>query len=507
MNEPLQKKDHHISTLATGAGVSIFGRFLGGGFDLVNQVIFARVLGAEGFGLFSIGWTILRLLQLLAPLGVDKAALKFGSPCLNTNDNVLRHVIKDTAVFTVATGLLAGTLLFVLAPWLANQVFNKPALTPVLQCFAMAAPLSSISRVAAIITRISQKMHYSVFAEEFAQPLATLICLTFIWHFFGKLFGAVIATTVGFIFAFVIALFFIKKLFPEPFKTYPMQSSPGNSYDYKKSEFLQYSFVTFLASTFLILTNRVDRLIVGVILPAGDVGIYQAISQVCTFFPLVLSGFGSIITPLIATLYYNGANKEMKEIYIVSTKWGLYITTPILLTIIFIPDIVLSVFFGNEYRDGWAVLIIILAGQFVALATGAVSPLMTLTGHERFWLIISLMTFILNVILTYLFAHKWGLVGAAAASSLTVSLLYIAGLVHIKKSLGFWPYDSRYWKGIAATLASIVALYGFRSLPISSEWGRLILMSCISALTFILSLLLLRPDEEDKTFIKKILRK
>jgi len=242
-------------------------------------------------------------------------------------------------------------------------------------------------------------------------------------------------------------------------------------------------------------------------LSASDVGIYQAISQICGLVPLVLAGFGSIITPLIATLYYQNKTAELREIYVVSTKWGLYLTLPLLLAMAFIPYETLAVLFGEDYRAGGLVFLIMLIGQFVAITTGAVSPLMIMTGHQHFWLRASSITFLVNIFLTWFLIGIWGLKGAAIANSLAISILYIGGLIYIKKVIGIWPFDIRYWKTITASLITIITLYIFRILEIESEVQEVLSTLVLSVFIFSGCLLLIGLDHEDKVFLKDLYKK
>ncbi|RMH48620.1 MAG: hypothetical protein D6694_00260 [Gammaproteobacteria bacterium] len=75
-----EKLDADVRRLGKGAIVAMGGRVGGRVMLLVSQVILARVLGPAGFGLYALGWTVMQIVSLIAPLGTHDGVIRFGSP-------------------------------------------------------------------------------------------------------------------------------------------------------------------------------------------------------------------------------------------------------------------------------------------------------------------------------------------------------------------------------------------------------------------------------------------
>jgi hypothetical protein len=65
--------------LAKGVSGSLTGCMAARSLNMVAQVLMARFLGAADFGLYAIGWTLVRLLEQVDTLGLDAGVIYFGA--------------------------------------------------------------------------------------------------------------------------------------------------------------------------------------------------------------------------------------------------------------------------------------------------------------------------------------------------------------------------------------------------------------------------------------------
>lgn len=71
--------DGKVLALAKGAGISLVGRVLARGLMLLAQAILARSLSRDGYGLFSIGWSVLQISLFASPIGLQHGVIRFGA--------------------------------------------------------------------------------------------------------------------------------------------------------------------------------------------------------------------------------------------------------------------------------------------------------------------------------------------------------------------------------------------------------------------------------------------
>ena len=487
-----------VAILATGAGIALVGRVGGRGLYAITEIMLARILGPTVFGLYAIGLNLLRIVGTIGMLGLQNGVIRFGVRFGRSSPSGLKTTLHYALGLSVTSGVFLGMTLFLLAPWLAIQVFSKPELVLVFRRFALAFPLAIGLWVAASATRISKRIKYSVFAEDVVQPAANLL-LVIVFALFGLTLSRAVSINVfSYGIAAGLAIYFIKILFPEAL------ASPAGS-DIVVKEILFYSLPAGLAGTFTFLTSWIGRLFVGYYRPAEEAGIYQAASQISLIFVIILSALNAIFAPMIADLFHRKEIGRIEVLYKISTKWGLYIVIPLFLVICFLPQEFMVTIFGEDYASGAIPLVILATTQVVNVGTGAVGFLLTMTGHQNRWFVTSGLAMSLTLILNALLIPVLGMTGSALATAIAVSGLYFGGLVQVKIILGLRPYDRRYIKGLYATgLAAGVLFLINRLVHLPSPVTAVVVSSIISAGTFGLVLLLLGLDAEDREFIRVV---
>jgi O-antigen/teichoic acid export membrane protein len=498
MAQSYASSNKDITRLAAGASITLVGKVTGQALQFSSQVVLARLLGAEAFGLYAIGSTILRMVGMLAPLGLDNGAIRFGARYWREDDASLGSVLLRSLGLALISGLLLSSgIFFFAASWLANQVFQKPDLAWVIRGFALALPFLTGLRVASATTLISQRAKFAVYAEEITPAGVNLILVLLFLLLGWQLFGAVAAIVCSSGIAFLLALSYVRRLFPYTFSAWRKSGVSTR-------ELLTFSLPTALTRLFSVFIIRMDRLFVGHFYPAAAVGVYQAATQSSVVFAFILAALNTIFSPMIASLYQEGEMKRLEELFRVSTKWGIYFSIPVFLVICFAPYETMTVVFGSEYSVGALPLVILTVGTLVNVGTGPVGRMLVMTGHQKRWLIISSVVVMMNVALSLLLIPRLGLMGAALASASATSGLYLTGLFTVRRLLGLWPYDRRYLKGLWATILAAAALLALRFAAVGSPALTLLLTVAVSSGAFGGTLLLLGLDAEDQEFIRLI---
>jgi O-antigen/teichoic acid export membrane protein len=478
-----------------GASITLVGRVSGRGLHLLTQVVLARLLGADVYGLYAIGWTLLRMLAFLGVLGFDLGIIRYGARFWNQDTARLKGVVIQSLGSSFATSAALAIALYLMAPWLATVAFEDPRVANVIRGFAPGLILYAGMKVAAAGTRVGQRMQYSAYAQDIGQPGSNLaLALLFLLAFAWGLAGAVAAAVLSFAIGLGVALFFLIRMLPDLLRKATLPRLLGR-------ELLYFSIPASLAGMLGAYLVWVDRLILGVFRPSVDVGIYQAISQVSILFSVILAAVATIASPMIARMHHRGELQRMEEVYRVTTKWALYLSLPFFVLIVMEPGGLITTIFGSEYGRGWLPLVILSAGQLVNVGTGAVHSLLVMTGHQKTWLLLSAATLAVNVTLNIVLIPRWGIAGAAVATALALSLLFIAGVLLIRVSLNIWPYDHRFLKIALATAVSVATLAIKEATLVLPTSIDVLLTALLAALAFGGTLAVVGVDEEDRVLL------
>lgn len=488
-----------VERLAVGATISLVGKVLGRGLEFLKQIALARLLSVESFGLYSLIWNLLRMAGIIAPAGLQNGVIQFGTPFHLTNASKFKDVLLRSLGLCLTFAIVLSALLWIGAPWLANNFFNEPGFAGAFRAFVLVLPPMVGLRVAANATRISQKMQYAVYTEELMQSVAALTLFLLLFMSGWRLWGAIWATTLSFTLAFILSCYYLWRLFPAALRA-------KRRFAVSNHTLLAYSTPTAFSGMFSLVISRLDLLLIGYFLTATEVGVYQVAAQFSIVFAVVLNGFNAIFGPIVAALYNKGRYTELQELFCISTKWGVYASAPLVLIIFTAPASLIEGLFGAPYLSAITPLLILTAGQIINVAGGGVGRLLIMTGKQNAWFLSSGAMMIVSFALNMLLIPHWGIVGAAIATAVSVALLSVVGLIQVWFLLRLWPYDARYKKGLVATGATIAGLLLLSLLPQLPHLLYLFLATLLSFSLFFGILILLGLDQEDKNFFRWILK-
>lgn len=486
-----------LRTLARGALVSTAGSFSGAFFGAASQILIARTLGPHSYGLYAIGLVLLGILSPYTNFGLGRTAIAFGARFWKEDAARLSRVLRFTMQWSALISILLSLPLFVFAQPVAVVILKDPQAIPTLRVFALILPIQAMLGIGNSITLITRKAEYSVWSDDLLQPITNLVLLAvFIglgWGYQGVLAAAVLSFSAG----MALSLWYAWRLFPE------IRLSPPASQPTAK-ELLFFSSATLLPVIFISLITYGDRLVLGALLPAAAVGVYQSAVQFSGFFALILGSVSAVFSPMIVSLHKQGQTPKLNDLYKVTTKWAFYLALPVAMVTLLVPRLVLTVFFGAQFAGAAQALQILTIGQLVNVGTGVVGMALIMTGHARAWSVSTFLALLASVGLNILLTPRIGIAGTAISTAAAMLVMFGIGIFQVKHSLHIWPYDRRYAKGLIAAAGSALVVSGLSRLSMPSSLLALVLVSFSALTVFILLLLLLKLDAEDRDVLRAV---
>jgi O-antigen/teichoic acid export membrane protein len=253
-----------------------------------------------------------------------------------------------------------------------------------------------------------------------------------------------------------------------------------------------------------VLYTRVDVFMVGFLLSSEAVGFYNIGFLVSSVVTLPLVGLSQIFTPIASRLYEADDYEGLDSIYSTVTRWAFTVSLfAALFAIVYAREIL--ALFGPAIVRGAPVLQLFALGQLLNAAVGPSNYLLMMTNHERLSFINHWVFGVANVILDYVFIHKFGFVGAAFATAGILALLNIVRWLELRYLEGLSPYSYRYYKPLVAGFVAAIVLYFSRFL--ASGIQSLVVGGVLSGLAFVLALYALGIEQDDKEFFGRLLNR
>ena len=91
--------------------------------------------------------------------------------------------------------------------------------------------------------------------------------------------------------------------------------------------------------------------------------------------------------------------------------------------------------FGEEFKNGYLSLLILIVGQLVNALSGSVGYIMVMTGKQKQASIVFAISAALNIIMNLIFIPIFGIAGAAAARAASLILWNVTLVFYIRNRL------------------------------------------------------------------------
>jgi len=403
----IRKFDVHMREIFFGASIAFTARFVGAGLAFIFNVILARILGPDDTGIYFLSLTVIMIASVLSRLGLDNTVLRFtAANAANENWQAVKGTYQNSNKLVIACSSVITLIIFVFAPWLAREVFPKLEVGLPMRWMALSViPLSMLI----LHSRLLLGLKYifpSQIISRVAVPAVSIVGLLLFGRAFGVI-GAVWAYNIATVITMLAAFYFWHKFTPQ------LRKIAGS---FKYRDLLNSSMPLLVVALMNHLIDGTGTLMLGVWATKADVGMFALASRTAALTSYILVAVNSIAAPKFAEIYSKKDMKLLGEIAASSTRMIALLASPILVLFLFIPGLVMS-FFGPQFVNAGMILSIIAVGQFVNAATGPVEYLLMMTGHEKVFRNNVLIGTCLNLILCAVFIPKYGITGAAVATS------------------------------------------------------------------------------------------
>ena len=175
-----------------------------------------------------------------------------------------------------------------------------------------------------------------------------------------------------------------------------------------------------------------------------EVGIYNIALKLSMLAYLGLMAVNSIAAPKFSEIHSSGNMEALKRIVQQSTKIIFWITLPIVIVFLSVPEFVLSIF-GEDFKLAALALIILSISKMFSAISGSVGTFLQMVGKQNVFQNILIFAALVNIILNYLLIPEHGIDGAAFASAFSGILWNTMMILYIKRNFGFYTI---YFPGI-----------------------------------------------------------
>jgi len=481
-----------IKIISKGSIIVFLGVLFGRGIEYIIRIIIGRFLGPSEFGIFNIGWSIVGIGVSLSLFGLTQGVARF-IPYYKQKKEIgkVRGTILCSLKVVFFLSLFISLVVFFLSDWISQNVFHEENLGSFLKIFIWSLPFISLVQLNSAYLRGFKAAKYKVYSEDLFRSLLLLMLIVLFFNL--KLKGVSLAYILGFGAASFLGFYYLRQVSPLFYSKVKGESV--------SKSLLSYSWPLLFSHIFSRFQTQIPILFLGYFTISSEVGLYGASSVVARILGFVLFGLNFLLLPIFSELYASKNYLELKKIYLIVTKWLFYIVFPVSLLFIVFSGPVLRFFFGLPYLEAEAALRWLVFGFALSSFIGPVGLITLALGRTKIYLLYDLIGFLTIVGLAFFLIPKIGISGAALATSISIILWNLTGLVFVYKFLKVQPFGLDHLKYFFFSLGMFFVVYFLAKALVRGWEGLLIVILSYTLFSLFLIKVFMQKDKEGKVLI------
>jgi len=413
--------DRELKIIAKSSIVIFIGLFLSKLLTYVYRIIIARNFGPEVYGLFALAIMISGWFILFSSLGLVEGLLRYLSWYRGKKEyQKIKYIYNISISLTFITGILSGILLFFLAEFISINLFHSTELIIFLKVFAIIIPFFLFARIFLGVLQAFEQISWYSFILNVLENIVKVLVIILLILIGVKSNAVIFSYSLAIFGTFLASYLACKYKVPEIFGKYKLKKETKK--DIRK-EFFSYSWPLMLSGTLAGIFYWIDTFSIGYFIDVFSVGLYNVAIPIALLMNIVPEIFIKIFFPIITKEFSKKRFKVVKELSQQVGKWIFILNLPVFLIMILFPGVIINILFGPTYLPATNALKILAIGSFFSSLFWIPIQLLFTLGKSKLLFMNLVIASIINIILNAVLVPKYGINGAAFATTFSVIIL------------------------------------------------------------------------------------
>lgn len=429
--QPFHGDDLRAQVIRDGAG-SITVKIAATGLLLLVSVLLARILGPEGYGIYSYVLALISVMAMPAQFGFPELVVRETAKAQVHNEwGLLRGIWGWSFIWVCVLSAALIVLALVLAVFFSGE-FNCIQRNTFFWGLTL-VPLLALTRLCGSMLQGLRKVIHGQTPDTILRPTLLILSVSIASlstsgkHITASKIMALHATSA--MLALVIAAWLVHRLKPAEIKTGVV---PIYRVRLWISSVLPLAFIAGMGA----INTQTDLIILGLIMTPTDVGVYRVAAQGSTVVSFGLGAIAAVSMPYYAQFHANGEMGHLQRLATAGARIMLITAIPIVLIFIIWGEGILRLVFGVEYISAYSALVILSISHIFHAGFGILGPLLNMAGYERITAKGIAFAAVCNVILNFLLIPLYGINGAALSTGATLVIWNISLWIAVRKTIG-----------------------------------------------------------------------
>jgi O-antigen/teichoic acid export membrane protein len=395
----------------------------------LSQVMLARWMGWQDYGVYVYAWTWVLLVGGLTSLGFNIAAIRLVAQYRETERHaVLRGFLLGGRLITLVASSLVAALIAAVV-WSPAVESSKAHLVAV-GIVLLAIPAYALTDLQDGVGRGCARMITALFAPYIARPLLILAGIGVV-HWAGLPLDAVSAAGAA-----VVATWIAWGLQTLVLERQLRAMVPAGPRVMRYRSWLGASLPLMLVYACDLALQNTDVIVIANFVSMTEAGVYFAAAKTMALMLFVMYAVGSAWGNRFAAIAARGDMVAMRGAVEDAVRWTFWPSLALGALMIAAGRPLLSLF-GPEFVAGFPVMCILVVGFLARAAIGPVDVLLNMTGGQGACARATAIAAGINIVLKIVLVPMLGLVGAALAVATSLTLGAALNYRAARRRLGF----------------------------------------------------------------------
>jgi O-antigen/teichoic acid export membrane protein len=198
---------------------------------------------------------------------------------------------------------------------------------------------------------------------------------------------------------------------------------------------LSFSIWSFLSSGGALIFTYADTILIGQFMTKTDVGVYRVAFQLASVASFMVIAFHTVLYPRISKWHADNNIPMIEQALTRAVTYSLFLAIPITTGGILLADKLLYYFYSASFESGAPVLPVLLFVQIANIFLYLQTMCLNAMDRPRISFSITAVSAVLNILLNILLIPPMGILGAATATLVSMSLNAALAYVMLRSSL------------------------------------------------------------------------
>jgi len=427
----ISRSSDGVRRLLTGAGTGGIAMILNKVATIASAVIFARLLGVEGYGIFAIATSGMTIALIACEFGLPSLLVReIARSHVKANWSRINGLLHSARRFFLTACVLAASLALVTLILSGDRIDVGQRWAFGL-AFVFLLPLSGLLRMLTAALNGLRRLAAAQVTELALAPLLALLIVGSV-ALLGvaglQAYHAVAIQIAASATAVTIAGIWLAHAVRDGRNVPP--AIPGHR------ALLTQSWPFLALNIASLLSLQIDVVMVNLFVSNEATGLYRVASQGALLAFAGLQLVTALTGPYFARLHASGDTDNLRRLFRTAQLLGFLFAATTLGAYALFGQWLIGVAFGEEFLPAYPYLLILTAGFVANHAFGPSGALMSMCGHERKSLKIMWVAGSANVIACAIAAWAAGALGVAVVTAICLASYNLAMYIAARKNIG-----------------------------------------------------------------------